>query len=63
MKEVLLAGLLRWQLQDVKMLLQQLYGWATHLLMEPMIKAARTIRCHWQSNLMWEQKNHLQDIL
>jgi transposase len=38
---------------EAEALLQHWYYWATHSRLEPMIKAAKTIKRHWQGVLRW----------
>ena len=44
-------------------LLKQWYWWATHSRLEPMVKAARTVRRHWQGIINWARKNISNGII
>ena len=43
--------------------LQRWYFWATHSRLEPMIKAARTIKAHWAGVLRWFESGITNRIL
>lgn len=43
--------------------LQKWYYWATHSKLEPMIKAAKTIKKHWDGILAWHNKRLSNAIL
>ncbi len=38
---------------DFELLLKKWYFWATHSRLEPIIKAAKTIKNHWDGVLEW----------
>lgn len=40
--------------EDFELLLHQWYFWATHCRIEPIIKAAKTIKSHWEGILNWK---------
>ena len=40
--------------QEFEALLKQWYFWATHSRLKPMIKAAKTIKRHWDGILQWK---------
>ncbi len=48
---------------DFKKLLQQWYFWASHSRLKPIIKAAKTIKNHWQGILNWKKSQINNGIL
>lgn len=48
---------------EFKKLLQQWYFWATHSKLKPIIKAAKTIKNHWQGILNWKKSQINNGIL
>ena len=51
------------QLDDFERLLKQWYYWATHSQLKPIIKAAKTIKNHWQSVINWKDSQINNGIL
>ena len=49
--------------EEFEMLLKKWYFWATHSQLEPMIKAAKTIRNHWDGVLRWKESQISNGIL
>jgi transposase len=49
--------------EDFKTLLKQWYFWATHSRLEPMIKAAKTVKRHWDGILRWKESQINNGIL
>lgn len=48
---------------EFESLLKQWYFWATHSRLEPMIKAAKTIKKHWDGILRWKESQINNGIL
>jgi len=48
---------------DFEMLLKKWYFWATHSRLEPMKKAAKTIKNHWDGILQWKKSQINNGIL
>lgn len=48
---------------DFEMLLKRWYFWATHSRLQPMKKAARTIKNHWDGILQWKKSQINNGIL
>jgi len=48
---------------DFKILLKKWYFWASHSRLKPIIKAAKTIRKHWQGILNWKKSQINNGIL
>jgi len=40
---------------DFEILLNKWYFWATHSQLPPIIKAAKTIKAHWEGILKWKE--------
>jgi len=51
------------QLDDFEKLLKQWYYWATHSQLKPIIKAAKTIKNHWQGVISWKDSQINNGIL
>lgn len=49
--------------EDFEMLLNKWYFWATHSRLEPIVKAARTIKAHWSGVIRWKQSQINNGIL
>jgi transposase len=49
--------------EDFVILLNKWYFWATHSRLEPMIKAAKTIKRHWDGIIEWKRTNINNGIL
>ena len=48
---------------DFEMLLKKWYFWATHSRLDPMKKAAKTIKNHWDGILQWKRSQINNGIL
>ena len=42
-------------IEEFEILLKKWYFWATHSRLDPMIKAAKTIKAHWAGVLQWQE--------
>lgn len=49
--------------EDFKNLLKQWYFWATHSKLKPIIKAAKTIKAHWEGIIAWKRSSITNGIL
>ena len=49
--------------EDFETLLKKWYFWATHSRLEPIIKAAKTIKAHWEGVLEWKKSQINNGIL
>ena len=49
--------------QDFESLLSQCYNWATHSQLPPMVKAAKTIKRHWEGVIRWQESQINNGIL
>ena len=49
--------------EDFKIMLKKWYFWATHSRLDPVIKAAKTIKRHWDGVLAWKKSQISNGIL